>query len=259
MRQEKTPMARVAEVLLRRVPHEELAKASPQDRVRQCGEAVIICGDCLEVMRGMDASSVDAVVTDPPYGIGFLYGDGKEMADNPHDYWEWLSPRYAEMMRLLRPGGFFAMWQAQLNFKHFWDWFGDDIHIYAACKNFVQLRKTPINYGYDPVVMKYKAGAEPIRPTKPQRNLDFFIANTAGIIRDKHRPEKAHPCPRPLDAVIQIVRNFVIPEGLILDPFMGSGTTLIAAGQEGCRAVGIELNEEYCEIARRRTSGTLPQ
>jgi site-specific DNA-methyltransferase (adenine-specific) len=49
------------------------------------------------------------------------------------------------------------------------------------------------------------------------------------------------------------------PGGLILDPFMGSGTTLIAAEQEGFRAVGIELNEEYCEIARRRTSGTLPQ
>jgi site-specific DNA-methyltransferase (adenine-specific) len=49
------------------------------------------------------------------------------------------------------------------------------------------------------------------------------------------------------------------PNGLILDPFMGSGTTLIAAEQEGFRAIGIEISKEYCEIARRRTSGTFPQ
>jgi len=218
---------------------------------------MIICGDCLAEMAKMEPNSVDAIVTDPPYGIGFLYGGGKEIADNPDDYWAWLSPRHEEMMRILRPGGFFAMWQTQLNFKHFWEWFGDDIHIYAGCKNFVQLRKTPINYGYDPVVMKYKAGADPLRPTKPPRSLDYFVANTAGIISDKNRPEKKHPCPRPLDAVVQIVRNFVVPNGLILDPFMGSGTTLIAAGQEGFRAVGIEVSEEYCEIARKRIYGTL--
>jgi len=49
------------------------------------------------------------------------------------------------------------------------------------------------------------------------------------------------------------------PGGLVLDPFMGSGTTLIAAGQEGFRAVGIEVSEEYCEIARKRIYGELIQ
>jgi hypothetical protein len=75
MRQEKTPMAHVADILFWRMPHEELAQASPPDRIRQCGEAVIICGDCLEVMRGMEPNSIDAIVTDPPYGLEFM---GKE-------------------------------------------------------------------------------------------------------------------------------------------------------------------------------------
>jgi hypothetical protein len=68
-----------------------------------------------------------------------------------------------------------------------------------------------------------------------------------------------HPTVKPLALMRYLCRLVTPPAGTILDPFMGSGTTLIAAEQEGFRAVGIELNEEYCEIARRRTSGTLPQ
>lgn len=218
---------------------------------------MIYHGDCLDVMSKMGAASVDAIVTDPPYGIGFVYSDGREIANTPRDYWSWLLPRYNEMMRVLRPGGLFAIWQTQLNFKHFWEWFGDDIHIYAACKNFVQLRKTPINYGYDPVVMRYKPGADTLRPAKPPRSLDFFVANTARVVSNPQRIERAHPCPRPLDAVVQIVRNFALPGGIILDPFCGSGTTGIAAAQEGFRFVGIDNNAEYCQIAEKRICGEL--
>ena len=212
----------------------------------------VITADCLDHMRTMPDNTVDAVVTDPPYGIGFMYGAEREANTNAHDYWRWLSPRYCEMWRILKPGGFFAIWQTQLHFRYFWEWFGDDIHIYASCKNFVQIRKTPINYAYDPVVMRYKGGAKPLRPDRPSRNMDYYVANTAGIISNKNRPERRHPCPRPLDAVTEVVRNFVIPGGLILDPFTGSGTTGCAAVLEGKRFVGCELSAEYAEIARAR-------
>lgn len=208
-------------------------------------------GDCLEFLRTLEPGSVDAVVTDPPYGIGFRYDSGAEVAKTPEAYWIWLEPRYAACDAVLRPGGFMAWWQAQLNFRHFWDWFGEDIRIYAACKNFVQIRPTPINYAYDPVVMKYKDGM-PLRPANPARSVDFSVGNTAGVISDPNRLEKGHPCPRPLDQVQQIIENFTLPGGTILDPFMGSGTTGAACVRTGRNFIGCEIDTAYFEIARKR-------
>ena len=211
----------------------------------------IIQGDSETVLKSLADESFDAVVTDPPFGIGKTYGDKKELASNAETYWAWLEPIYRDMLRVLKPGGFAAIWQSQVYFKHFWEWFDDDIHIYCAAKNFVQLRKTPINSAYDPVVMFYKDGT-PLRPQKPKRNVDFFVANTAAVVSNPDRIEHAHPYPRPLDQVTEILNNFVVDGGLILDPFLGSGTTALAAKNTGRRCVGIELEAEYVELAQKR-------
>ena len=64
-------------------------------------------------------------------------------------------------------------------------------------------------------------------------------------------PEKLHPCPKNFDLWTWIILK--IPEELtILDPFMGSGTTLVAAKELGRKAIGIEIEEKYCEIAAKR-------
>jgi len=209
-------------------------------------------GDCLDILPTLEAGSVDAVVTDPPYGIGFRYGDNGDVAKTPEAYAGWFLPLLEKAKRTVRPGGLVAIWQTQLYFPHFWEWYGGDIHIYCAAKNFVQLRKTPINYGYDPVVMFYQPGAEPLRPGKPRRSIDWFVANTAGIISDTTRIEKGHPCPRPLDAVVEVVDNFTLPGGVVLDPFMGSGTTGVACVQTGRNFIGIEIDEGYFRIAQER-------
>lgn len=147
-----------------------------------------------------------------------------------------------------------AVWQAQLNFRHFWDWFGSDIHIYVSAKNFVQLRKVAIQYGYDPVVMFYKEGAAPLCPSKEdaRRNIDWFVSNNALAVTQTTSIAREHPYPRPLDGVREIIRNFTAPGARILEPFAGSGTTLLAARLEGRTAVGIEIDPVYADIARRR-------
>jgi site-specific DNA-methyltransferase (adenine-specific) len=212
----------------------------------------LIQGDCLEVMCGLPSNSVDAVVTDPPFGIGFDYSGKREINNNPQDYWSWLEPRIKEAKRILRSGGLLAVWQAQPYMRHFWSWFGDDIHIYCAAKNFVQLRKVAINYAYDPVVMQYKVGSVLLRPEKPARNVDFFVANTAAIVSNTTRIEKQHPCPRPLDHVTGILSNFALPGGVVLDCFMGSGTTGVACINTGRDFIGIELDKGYFALAQRR-------
>ena len=214
-------------------------------------------GDCLDFLKTLPSGSVDAVVTDPPYGIGFVYGEEREIASDPQAYGAFLLPVINECRRIAKPGAFFGVWQAALNARHFWTWFGDDIHIYASAKNFVQLRKTPINYGYDPVVMWYQPGS-PRRPEKPRRSIDFHVANTAAIVSDTTRIEKGHPCPRPLDTVAEVVANFTLEGGTILDPFMGSGTTGVACMQTGRKFIGCEIDAGYVEIARKRIEAAVP-
>ena len=208
-------------------------------------------GDCLEVMKNIPDKSVDAIITDPPFGIGFKYKK-KEQNTNPDDYWKWLKPIHKECLRVLKDGGFIAIWQTQLYFKFFWSWFGDDIQIYASCKNFVQLRKTPINRAYDPIIVKYKCGSKPLRPEKPQRSVDFYVANTAKWVTQTEDIVRKHPCPRPIDQTEELVKNFTIPNGLVLDPFIGSGTTAIACLRNGRSFIGIEKEHKYCDIANKR-------
>lgn len=63
-----------------------------------------------------------------------------------------------------------------------------------------------------------------------------------------------HPTPKPTPLMKYLVRSFSAESSLIVDPFMGSGTTLVAAKDLGRRAIGIEINEKYCEIAANRLS-----
>lgn len=214
----------------------------------------IYCGDCLEILGLIENESFDSCVTDPPFGIGFKY-DKQESHDNADDYWNWLSPIYQHINRVTKPGAFISVWQANKYFNHFWNWFGDDIRIYAGCKNFVQLRKTPINYGFDPIVIKYKSGI-PLVPLNPERNIDFFVANTAKFVTERTSLAGEHPCPRPVDQVNILIANFVIEYGKVLEPFLGSGTTLVACKELNRSGIGIEINEKYCEIAKKRLRAT---
>lgn len=77
---------------------------------------------------------------------------------------------------------------------------------------------------------------------------------TYNTVKGSQRPD--HPCPKPLPLMLELVDLFTDYGDLILDPFMGSGTTLVAAKEGGRRAIGIELEEKWCEGAKRRLEST---
>lgn len=73
---------------------------------------------------------------------------------------------------------------------------------------------------------------------------------------NEEKGAKPHPSTKPLSLMRELVDLFTDPGDLILDPFMGSGTTLVAAKEAGRRAIGIELEEKYCAIAKKRLENT---
>lgn len=198
------------------------------------------------VLDEIDDETFDAAVLDPPFGIGYTYNGKPEKARTPEEYWKWFEPIYRKTVSKIKPGGFISVWQTQLYFKHFWTWYGDNIHVYAGCKNFVQLRNTPINYGYDPIIMFYKDGAKPLVPVNKRRSIDYFVADTA------HFGYRPHPCPRSLDQCEEIIKNFVIEGGSVLDPFAGWTTIGIACLRNGRKYTGIEIDEKYYEASKIR-------
>lgn len=208
------------------------------------GQVRLICADCRDVLPTL--GKVDAAVTDPPYGIGFKYDSH---IDDPETYSEFIWPIVESAERLTVPGGPIVVWQSMLNVRKFAQWFPREWRLFCAAKNFVQVRPTAMQYAWDPVLVWWVKGGKPYRADNWGR--DYFLADTTAMLKF------GHPCPRPLEHMEYVVERFIRPWALILDPFMGSGTTGVAAVKLGRKFIGIEISSAYFDIACRRISDAL--
>jgi len=204
-------------------------------------ENQIICGDSLEVMKDWPDGCIDLVLTDPPYGINF---DRATWGDDSAIYPEFMRTWLSAAQRLVGDGPCFV-WQALPNAAIWHQWFPAEFRIFAACKGFVQYRPTPIQWSWDPVIYWGKIPGEPSVYCK-----DFHVQRLAPFGAGRERID--HPTPKPLEQVRYLVNLASKRDSIILDPFCGSGTTCVAAKMLGRRYIGIDISEEYCEIARKR-------
>ena len=208
----------------------------------ESGGIQLYLADCLEVLPTLEAGSVDAVVTDPPYGIGFKYNSHE---DDAGTYPQFMRDVIASINVAIGDGPVF-LWQAMPNCARWHEWLPEQYRIFAACKGFVQYRPTPVQFSWDPVIFW---GA--VRCDKPSvYRKDYHEQRKAPF--GKNRPKVPHPCPRPLEQVEYIINLASISSDTILDPFMGSGTTGVACVQTGRKFIGIEIDPGYFEIARQR-------
>lgn len=206
----------------------------------------LILGDCLEVMKGMDDKSVDAVITDPPYGIDFKYNSHDDTSEG-YGKWIWDVIELAESK--CRAGSPVFVFQAMPNVRNFAQWFPRDWRLFASCKNFVQMRKIEMQYAFDPVLVWWTEGDKYSEGTLSR---DWYVGNTANTLNRKDGDSRGHPCARPIDSMRHIVNQWVKPDGVVLDCFMGSGTTGVACVQTGRNFIGIEIDPDYFEIAKKR-------
>lgn len=225
-------------------------------RVEHIGDATLILGDCRDVLQTL--GRVDAVITDPPYGVGFKYeshDDRPEAYEGGYDAWLWSILEQCE--RLCCSGAPVFVWQASLHVRQFATRFPRDWRLFCAAKNFVQMRPTAMQFAYDPVIVWWKEGEKPWSAGTATR--DWHVANTAPVVAAPDNIEKGHPCPRPVDQVQHVIEQWVSPSSVVLDPFMGSGTTGVASLKAGRGFVGIEKEPRYFEIACERLERVLRQ
>lgn len=291
-------------------------------------------GDCLEEMLRLTEASVDAVVTDPPYGIAFM---GKEW-----DHGVPGLPFWVETLRVLKPGGHLVAFGGTRMFHRLACATEDagfeirDCLSWLYGSGFPKSKKigdglgTALKPAWEPIILARKPlvgtvaanvqahgtgalnvdgcrieGGDPANLKRLGRSygdvasetfrqvkhavvggsvlgrwpanlcldeyaaamLDeqsdsggksrFFYIAKASASERHYAGKNTHPTVKPVDLMAWLCRLVTPPGGLILDPFMGSGSTGIAALAEGFRFVGIEIDAEYVAIAQQRIVGSL--
>lgn len=196
-------------------------------------------GDC----RDVPIVSADALISDPPYGIGF--SEYASHVDSASGYdsilerlWRWEAAVENGWCGVFQPSPLVREWHRRIP---------KEFRLWACCKDFGQVFSSTGPAWRTDFFLFWENGDVETPSTGPTKGRDWSFCTTANT---RHRPD--HPCSRPLGHIIDIVGALTIAGHVIVDPFMGSGTTLIAAKQLGRRAIGIEIEERYCEIAAKR-------
>ena len=201
----------------------------------------ILHGDCLHILPQLPAGSIDFVLTDPPYITRYKSRDGRTVPNDDND--AWLQPAFAEMYRLLARDRFcvsFYGWPHADRFLRAYRAAGFRIvgHL-AFPKRYTSTTKY-LRYQHECAYLLAKGS-----PKAPQDTIGDVIDWT-------YSGNKLHPTQKPLSVLLPLVETFSAPDGLVLDPFSGSGSSLLAAKMLGRSYLGIEMDATYHAIASRR-------
>jgi adenine-specific DNA-methyltransferase len=201
----------------------------------------VINGDCLAILPQLPALSVDFVLTDPPYLAHYRdRSDRTVLNDNRA---EWLTPAFSEIYRVLKPDRFcvsFYGWSQVDRFFAAWRvaGFRPIGHLvwpkrYASAQRF-------LGYCHEQAYLLAK-GSPPLPP-----------AVIPDVLEWRYTGNRFHPTQKPVPSLKPVIESFTEPGDIVLDPFAGSGSTLLAAKILGRRYVGIELDAQYVETAKGR-------
>jgi DNA modification methylase len=202
--------------------------------------STIFNANCLDVMREMPDKSVDAVITDPPYGVGLAY----DIYDDSFDAWKTLIQAFIpEALRVSR--GTVVIPTSKFEgeifiYRHF-----DPIWRLCWYKGSCSTR-TPV--GFKDWETQFLFGKRP----KKYVHDHFHIppGNTRKAI-------PGHPCPKPDAWADWFIERLTLPGDTVLDAFLGSGTTGLRCAALGRNFIGCDLSQPYCDIAIARIGGEL--
>lgn len=201
----------------------------------------IVNADCLMALAEIPTRTVNFVLTDPPYLVRYKSRDGRIVPNDDNDVW--LKPAFREIFRVLERDSYCVSFYGWNHADRFFEAFR------AAGFRPVGHLTFPKAYASSTHHLRYQhenayllAKGAPSAPAKP----------IPDVIPWQYTGNRLHPTQKPLAVLRPLVKAFSRPEGTVLDPFAGSGSTMVAARQLGRNYIGIELDAEYHRIASAR-------
>jgi len=239
----------------------------------------VVQGDCLEIMQNIPDDSIDITFSDPPFNLKKKYNGYQDDKDF-NEYLEWCEKWLYEMVRITKPTGsifvhnipkWLTYYAGFLNkiayFKHWISWDAPTAPMGKSLQ--------PSHYG----ILYYAKDLEKNKffeiryPHKRCRKCDYLLKDYGGkksslhpfgpllsdvwtdihrIRHNKYRDE--HPCQLPIHLLERIILMSTDENDIVLDAFVGTGTSVIAAKRLGRRFIGIDIDDKYVNIAKNKLS-----
>jgi DNA modification methylase len=217
------------------------------------GKHKVFCGDSTNeenYVALMDGQKANLVLTDPPYNVDVEETAGKIMNDNmaDEDFYKFLLVAYQAMYANLADDGSIYVWHADTEGLNFRKAFKDAGFYLSGCciwkKNSLVLGRSPYQWIHEPCLYGWKQkGTHKWYSDRKQTTVWEY---------DKPRSSADHPTMKPVVLMSYPIRNSSATNGIVLDPFLGSGSTLIACCETDRICRGIELDPKFVDVIVKR-------
>jgi site-specific DNA-methyltransferase (adenine-specific) len=241
----------------------------------------LIKGDCLEVMKTIESNSIDAIITDPPYGTTACKWDSVIPFE----------PMWEQLNRIIKPNGAIVLFGSEpfssalrmsniKNFKYDWVWNKrkvtgflnskkrplvqhETIHLFykKQCTYNPQLHENKLNRNFKGSLQKpntdnYGIQKNYISELDSKKSYPRSIIEQTGVVGNS-KEKLAHPTQKPILLMEYLIKTYTNEKETVLDFTMGSGSTGVAAKNLNRNFIGIEQDENYFNIAQDRINSTL--
>lgn len=217
------------------------------------GRHRVVCGDSLlpdTYSRLMEGRKANLVLTDPPYNVNVEETAGKIKNDNmpEEDFYKFLFAAFVNMEQSMEPDASIYVFHADTQGLNFRKAFSDaGFYISGCCiwkKNSLVLGRSPYQWKHEPVLFGWKKGG---------RHLWYSDRKQTTIWEyDRPKASKEHPTMKPVALMAYPITNSSMSNCIVMDPFLGSGSTLMACDQTGRICYGIELDEKFVDVIVKR-------
>ena len=234
---------------------EELKKPTFSKRgdIWQLGEHRVICGDSTKAEtydQLLGDKKANLVVTDPPYNVDVEETAGKILNDNmpDSDFYLFLFDMFSQVEKHIESDASIYVFHADTEGLNFRKAFKDAGFYLSGCciwkKNSLVLGRSPYQWQHEPCLFGWKQKGK----------HQWFSDRKQTTIWEYDRPKssKDHPTMKPIPLMAYPIQNSSMRGTIVLDPFLGSGSTLMAADQTGRVCYGIELDEKFVDVIVKR-------
>lgn len=222
----------------------------------------IECSDYRDFLQSLDRNSVDLVLTDPPYAVSRKTGfssvkNGVQRFAVSMDFGDWdhqqidLDALARETYRVLRRGGTAIVWYDLWKIGQLYDALADAGFKMLRLIVWNKTNPVPLNSKCIYLSNSREMAVVAVKGGSPTFNSHYDSGDYSYPI-PRHGGKRIHPTQKPLDLFRELIRKHSSPGDLVIDPFLGSGTTAVAALEEDRQFAGCDIDESYTQAAKSR-------